>query len=215
MSEKEEVKNEILKIVKFLEEDGFSENNKRKYQMFRLEKEVIWPIDNNSVYKIVFAVSELVESEFTGYHYFAIKLTNKRGGSMISADMSIYIGEPIKIYSNILCAVKNIVDVACFLTRLIELPKSKSLYADISHMHKDDVFTSYEIEDGKLSVNIDFEENDVYVSISSIENLESRKGRKLNELINLDPKYIRENYKKLFPRIKLKPLIVEEHLLFE
>lgn len=215
MSDKEEVKNEILKIVKFLEEDGFSENNKRKYQMFRLEKEVIWPIDNKSLYKIVFAVSENVKSEFAGYINFAIKLTNKRGGSMISTDMCIYIDEPIKIYSNILCAVKNIVDVACFLTKLTNSPKSKSIYADILHTHKYDVFTSYEIEDGKLLVYIDFEENDVYVSISSIENLESRKRRKLNELINLDPKYIIEKYKKLFPRIKLKPLIVEEHLLFE
>lgn len=213
MSEKEEVKNEILKIVKFLEEDGFSENNKRKYQMFRLEKEVIWPIDNKSLYKIVFAVSENVKSEFAGYNNFAIKLTNKRGGSMISTDMCIYIDEPIKIYSNILCAVKNIVDVACFLTKLTNSPKSKSIYADILHTHKYDVFTSYEIEDGKLLVYIDFEENDVYVSISSIENLEARKRRKLNELINLDPKYIRENYKKLFPRIKLKPLISEEQAL--
>lgn len=215
MSEKEEVKNEILKIVKFLEEDGFSEKDKRKNQMFRLEKEVIWPIDNKSVYKIVFAVSELVKSEFAGFHNFKTKLTNKRGGSMISADMSIYIDEPIKIYSNILCPIKNIVDVACFLTKLVRLPKNKSLYADISHVHKDDVFTSYELEWGKLLAYIDFEENDAYVSISSIENLESRKRRKLNELINLDPKYIIENYKKLFPRIKLKPLIVEEHLLFE
>ena len=213
MSEKEEAENEITKIIKFLEEDGFSEKNKRKYQIFRLEKEVIWPIDNKSVYKIVFSVSELVGSKFAEYHNFAIKLTNKRGGSMISTDMCIYLDEPIKIYSNILCAVKNIVETACFLTKLTELPKNKSLYADILHMHKDDVFTSYELEDGKLSVDIDFEENDVYVSISSIENLESRKRRKLNELISLDPNYIIKNYKKLFPRIKQKPLISEEQAL--
>ena len=60
---------------------------------------------------------------------------------------------------------------------------------------------------------IDFEENDVYVSISSIENLEARKRRKLNELISLDPNYIIKNYKKLFPRIKQRPLIVEQQAL--
>lgn len=204
MSDKEkdeDVKFQIKEMIQALEEDGFSEKNKRKYQICRLEKEVIWPIDNKSVYKIVFSVSKYRIGNDN--YSLSIKLSNKRGASIIYGDIIVYNSEPDSIYKNILCAIINIVNVACFLTKLIPAPKGEAIGAEILVFDKDDVSIYYELEDS-LFVGIDFKEKKVYVFIWEA-SASTRTGKELGNVIDISPDYLRKNYKKLFPKKRVNP----------
>lgn len=193
MKDKTKIESLISKLVYSLESDGFYHRKTNKY-LFKMEKEVIWPIDNKSIYKIRFFVSDRSTTEEYYYSLFMNLVDNNNNTLIFSKSRYDNERDTTTWLSNCSVLAREILDVAYFITKVFGTYKNTGtmLRSEFSYGH-----LSYSI--GLLMASFKIEKKYILVKMNSFMNhLPDRKFIRLSDIISLDPEYIIQNLDEIF-----------------
>lgn len=202
MTEKiSEIDNLISTLIYSLESDGFYHRKTRKY-LFKMQKEVIWPINNKSIYKIRLFVSKHKTHSIDGtkemYSLF-LNLVDDKNNTLVFSKSRYESKKEIKIWiSNALVLSKEIVDVALVITKLSGTYKDSDtiLRSEFSYGN---LFYGTINTPIRLTFKIEKKCIFVFVNYGGWSNQE-RKMLRLSDVLSLEPEYIKNNYHKMFSK---------------
>ena len=156
-----------------------------------MQKEVIWPIGNKSIYKIKFFVSDYSTTEEYYYSLF-VSLVDDNNNTLIFSK-SHYDNEKYTMawLSDCFILAREVLDVAYFIAKVFgtRILRSRFFYGKMSYFEPENpLFCSFYIEKECVLINMN----------SSKEYPSGRKSLRISDVINLDTEYIRENWDKIF-----------------
>lgn len=194
MKDKTKIESLISKLVYSLESDGFYHIKTNKY-LFKMQKEVIWPIGNKSIYKIKFFVSDYSTTEEYYYSLFMNLVDNNHNTLIYSKSRYDNERETIAWLSDCSVLAREILDVAYFITKVF------GTYKNTGRMLRSEFyfgsFSYYLINKPIVTFNI--EKEHISVMVNSLENYISyRKFIRLSDIISLDQEYIIQNLDEIF-----------------
>lgn len=191
--------NLISSLVYSLESDGFYHGKTNKY-LFKMQKEVIWPIDNKSIYKIRLFVSNgeiLFTSKKKKYSLF-LNLVDDKNNTLIFSKSRYEFEKDAKLWiSNAIVLSKEILDVALLITKLSGTYKNSGTIIRSEFSYGSLFYAT--VNRPSLAFKIEKKCVFVFVNYGGFLNYE-RKMLRLSDLINLDPEYISFNCYKMFSK---------------
>jgi hypothetical protein len=202
MTEKQsEIDNLISTLIYSLESDGFYHRKTMKY-LFKMQKEVIWPIDNKSIYKIRLFVSKYKTHSLGGtkksYSLF-LNLVDDKNNTLIFSKSRHESKKEIKTWIlNALVLSKEIIDVALFITKLSGTCKDSGMILR-SEFPYGNLFYCTINTPIRLAFKIEKKCVFVFVNYGGWSNQE-RKMLRLSDVLSLEPEYIKNNYHKMFSK---------------
>ena len=191
---------QISKLIQSLEESGFCEKIKKENEELVMEKSVICPINNKSIWKIRLTVSfrKFYKTNGNPYFYeFFIHFIDRKGSEMFFGCIDYVSREMFTgTCSRISVVLNSIVDVFYFITRFFGKPNYKKNPISFSGSSFSIIYSTKE----HLAIFVEFRPSGTWVSICPINTFERRSYRKLSEIIDLDIEYIKSHYSVLFRR---------------
>ncbi len=190
MKSNTKIENLISSLVYSLESDGFYHIKTNKY-LFKMQKEVIWPIGNKSIYKIKFFVSDYSTTEEYYYSLFMSLVDNNNNTLVFSKSHYDNEKDTIAWLSDCFILAREILDVAYFITKVFGtcMFRSRFVHGKMSYFKPgNSLFCSFDIVKECMLINMN----------SSKEYTSGRKSLRISDVINLDTEYIRENWDKIF-----------------
>lgn len=187
--------NPYLDFINSLEEDGFC-TKKSKGSYIRMEKNVIWPIDNESIYKIVVSLNKFRSFSLRGQRYdISIKLVNDNNETLISSYfLSSLISEPDSFleldFNSRLLLIKEILDIVVFITKLFGTYKDRGR---ILRKSINSIGITYSLLESEIVAKFLLTEEGFLVSVYNKGN-EPNKTFKLSDAVGFNIEDIKQNY---------------------
>lgn len=199
MTEKQsEIDNLISTLIYSLESDGFYHRKTKKY-LFKMQKEVIWPINNKSIYKIRLFVSKHKTHSIDGtkeMYSFFLNLVDDRNNTLIFSKSRYESKKEIKAWiSNALVLSKEIIDVALVIIKLSGTYKDSGMILRSEFSYGILFYGAVNIPI-RLAFKIEKKCVFVFVNYRRCSNKE-RKMLRLSDALSLEPEYIKNNYHKM------------------
>ena len=191
---------QISKLIQSLEESGFCEKIKKGSEEVVMEKSVICPINNKSIWSIRLTISSSKFYKTNGNPYFYeffIHLIDGKGSEMFFGCINYVSREMLTgTCSRISVMLNSIVDVFYFITRFFGKPNYKKNPISFSGSSFSIIYSTKE----HLGILVEFKPSGVWITIKPIHTYERRGYRKLSDIIDLDIEYIKSHYAVLFKR---------------
>lgn len=197
---KKNIPKQISKLIQNLEESGFCEKIKKGSEEVVMEKSVICPINNKSIWSIRLTIfsSKFYKTNGNPYFYeFFIHLIDGKGSEMFFGCINYVSREVLTgTCSRISVMLNSIVDVFYFITRFFGKPNYKKNPISFSGSSFSITYSTKE----HLAIFVDFRSSGTWVRICPVNTFERRSYRKLSDIIDLDIEYIKSYYAVLFKR---------------
>jgi hypothetical protein len=199
---KTNIPKQISKLIQSLEEIGFCEKIKKESEELVIEKSVICPVNNKSIWKIRLTVSFNKFYKTNGnphFYEFFIHLIDVDGkGSEMFFGCINYVSREMltRTCSRISVILNSIVDVFYFITRFFGKPNYKKNPISFSGSSFSIIYRTKE----HLAIFVEFRPSGTWIIIYPINTFERRSYRKLSDIIDLDIEYIKTHYAVLFKR---------------